>query len=233
MAGAGSPSVSPGVNPSVSVVIPVRNGARFIRDAVDSIFAQAGFDLEVIVVDNCSEDGSADVVTAAFGDCVMVTRESQPGAAHARNAGVRIATREYLAFLDADDVWEPQKLAKQHAALIASPPIDLLFCRAVEFADDDTHRRLGRPEPYSCVASSALFCRRETFLRAGEIPAVDGGEFIAWYGAATGMGMKMSVLPDVLVRRRIHSANSTRDPRTIAGYVSAAKWLLDRKRNTS
>ncbi len=219
----------------VSVVIPVHNGEHFVRDAIDSVLAQEGFELDVIVVDNNSTDRTREIVLDTYRDRVVVIEEARSGAASARNAGVRAATGSWLAFLDADDIWLPQKLARQAAAWEAQPDADVLFtwCKEFHSAELDAEQRSAfacRETPYALLTPSSLLMRRETFLLVGALPDISGGEFIAWYGLAKSMGLRELVVPDVLVRRRIHAHNTTRSMSTIAGYTAAAKWLLDRRR---
>jgi glycosyltransferase involved in cell wall biosynthesis len=219
----------------VSVVIPVHNGESFVRAAIDSVLAQSGCAVEVIVVDSASSDRSSAVVKEAYGARVILAKEDRPGAARARNAGARLASRPWLAFLDADDVWLPEKLAKQIAAAEAAPGCDLVFTLGEEFLDGELSEKQRmnfsvRPLPYALLTPSSLLLRRETFLAAGEFPDVPAGEFIAWQGWARELGLREQVAPEVLVRRRIHAHNMTRSASNRAGYPMAAKWLLDRRR---
>lgn len=96
---------------SVSVVIPARNGLPDVLDAVDSALAQQPPPFEVIVVDDASTDGTAAAVREKFGDRVRVVAGRFDGAAAARNAGWRAASGQWVALLDADDLWFPGKLA--------------------------------------------------------------------------------------------------------------------------
>jgi len=98
----------------VSVVIPAYNAANFIRDTVDSALAQTHRDLEVIVVN----DGSTDDTLARlqhYGSRIHVLDLANGGVARARNAGVKLATGSWIAFLDADDLWRPEKIERQLA----------------------------------------------------------------------------------------------------------------------
>src|SRR6266540_3151057 len=107
------------MTPSVAVVIPAYNAARFIRDSLESAFNQTiGAPDQVIVVDDGSEDGTTDVVRQ-FGPRVTLLNQRNGGAAAARNAGAAVARTEWLAFLDADDRWCPAKLEKQLARVNA------------------------------------------------------------------------------------------------------------------
>jgi glycosyltransferase involved in cell wall biosynthesis len=227
----------------VSVVIPVYNGERFIEAAIDSVLAQTGDAAQVsqvIVVDNNSTDGTAalvrDLIAARYGERVLAISEPRPNAANARNAGTRLATGEWLAFLDADDLWLPEKLERQIEAARQHPEASLFFTLGEEFhsADLDAGARANapcRPQPYPMLTPSSLLLKRKLFERVGDLPSVPGGEFIAWYGWARELGLKDFTVPEVLVRRRIHATNTTRGWLSTAGYPLAAKWLLDQRRN--
>jgi len=100
----------------IAVVIPAYNSERFIGAALDSVFAQTRPPAQVIVVDDGSADRSASIAQARG---ATVIRQANAGVSAARNSGMRAATQPWLAFLDADDTWLPEKLALQWAALCA------------------------------------------------------------------------------------------------------------------
>jgi glycosyltransferase involved in cell wall biosynthesis len=220
----------------VSVVIPVRNGVRYLREAIESVLAQGQANVEVIVVDNGSTDGSS-ALAEGFGAPVNVVVEAQPGAAHARNLGVKLARGEYLAFLDADDVWLPGKLSRQLAALQARPDLDMVFTFGENFLSQDlteAQRKavqfVSGPGPF--VIPSAMLARRKSFVRIGPLPDLREGEFIAWYGLALARGIHSEVIPEVLLLRRVHMANSTRLDTHHGDLLRAAKMVLDLKKET-
>lgn len=111
----------------VSVIIPAYNAARFIGAAIDSVFAQSYPAVELIVVDDGSTDQTAEVV-GGYGDRVRYVYQQNARQAAARNRGLREARGELIAFLDADDVWLPEKLVKQVALLDVEPHAGLIFC---------------------------------------------------------------------------------------------------------
>jgi len=119
--------------PLVSVVIPAYNAEATIAAAIDSVRAQTHGDLEILVIDDGSTDTTADVI-AGYGDSVTVVRNENQGVSRARNAGIERARGPFVAFLDADDVWQPQKLAAQVARLHERPDAGMCFC-AVDRTD--------------------------------------------------------------------------------------------------
>ena len=117
---------------SASVVIPTYNYGRFIVDAVRSVLNQTRLPSEIIVVDDGSTDETAAVVRA-FGDGVRYIRQDNAGVCAARNRGVSESTSELIAFLDADDMWEPTNLEKHIARFENDEEIGLVHCAMREF----------------------------------------------------------------------------------------------------
>ena len=108
--------------PSVSVIIPTYNRARLLQEAVASALAQTSSVHEIIIVDDGSTDNTADVVSS-MPPKVLYIHQQNSGLSAARNRGAAIATGEYLAFLDSDDLWEPEKLEIQLAVLQSCPGV--------------------------------------------------------------------------------------------------------------
>src|SRR4051794_28952489 len=120
--------------PHVSVIIPTYNYGRFIGEAVKSALEQTLPADEIIVVD----DGSADNTEAAvrqFGDPVRYIKQANAGVCVARNRGVAESRGEFIAFLDADDTWEPTKLAKQIARFDEDEDLGMVHCGMLKFDD--------------------------------------------------------------------------------------------------
>lgn len=128
-----------GSKPRVSVVIPNYNCARFLPETLESVFTQTCQDIEVIVVDDGSTDGSQ-ALLERYADRVRVVHQSNEGVSGARNRGIRESRGEFVAFLDADDLWRPEKLEKQ-LRLFANPAVGLVHC-AVEYVDEQ-NRPIG------------------------------------------------------------------------------------------
>jgi glycosyltransferase involved in cell wall biosynthesis len=121
--------------PCVSVVIIVHNGAAFLAEAIESVLAQTFFDYELLIVDDGSTDASRDIALAYRDRSPEMLVLQHPGGANrgmsaSRNLGLATARGEYVAFLDADDVWLPAKLAEQLAVFRAHPEVGLVYGRA-------------------------------------------------------------------------------------------------------
>ncbi len=118
--------------PTVSVIIPTRNRLSYLRRTLQTVLGQTGVDLEVIVVDEGSHDGTAEMLGSIADRRVRVVRHETPkGLPAARNAGIALATAPYTAFCDDDDMWAPDKLAAQLAAFEADPATDWCGCGTV------------------------------------------------------------------------------------------------------
>lgn len=114
--------------PLVSVIMPVHNGARFLREALESALAQTYRPIEIIVVDDGSTDHSA-AILQEYASRITAINQANQGAAVARNVAIAASRGELLAFLDADDLWAPHKLEVQVAYLQARPHVDLIASR--------------------------------------------------------------------------------------------------------
>src|SRR5688572_2235335 len=109
--------------PNVSVIIPTHNRAESVFNAVTSVIKQTLEDIEIIVVDDASNDNTAEALARLRDKRIRFIRhEMNKGGAAARNTGILNCKSDYIAFLDDDDEWLPEKLAKQMAVLLASPP---------------------------------------------------------------------------------------------------------------
>jgi glycosyltransferase involved in cell wall biosynthesis len=122
----------------VSVVIPAYKAERTICRAVDSVLAQTVPVYEIIVVDDGSPDGQNEVIERTYGDQVILIRQANGKTASARNAGIERATGDFIAFLDADDYWAPEKLATQLGIFERHPEVAVVAGRFHEQGPDGT-----------------------------------------------------------------------------------------------
>ncbi|HUI25680.1 MAG TPA: glycosyltransferase family 2 protein, partial [Candidatus Kryptonia bacterium] len=163
--------------PLVSVIIPTFDRRALVREAVESVLAQQSAAFELIVVDDGSTDGTG-AALAPLTDRLRYLRHDNRGVSAARNAGVRIAQGEWLAFLDSDDRWLPNKLAVQLAYIAAHPETQIcqtgeIWVRnGVRVNPCEHHRKpdgdVFVPSLQRCLVSpSAVMLRRDLFDRAG------------------------------------------------------------------
>ena len=126
--------------PTISVVIPAFNAEAYVAETLESVLAQTYRDFEIILVDDGSTDQTAAVVQS-FGGSIRYIRTDNRGPSHARNTGIRAAKGQYIAFLDADDLWVPEKLALQVDFLQNRPHIGLVFGDMLTFNQDGVDLR--------------------------------------------------------------------------------------------
>lgn len=120
----------------ISVIIPAYNRECFIGEAIDSALAQEDVNIEIILVDGASSDDTVAVARKHAPD-IRVISEPDQGVADARNKGINIARAPWIAFLDADDIWKPEKLKLQLALTENTPDIEFIFCDAWQYRGDE------------------------------------------------------------------------------------------------
>lgn len=169
------------MRPSVSVIIPTRNRATVLSEALDSVFAQEGvgrqFDMEVVVVDDASTDATSDIV-ARYPQARHIRLSTNRGVGRARNVGIKETTGTFVAFLDDDDVWLPRKLSLQVAALEGRPGTGAAYSQLVivsrgqKYIFPDPHAPSGsifhRMLLVNLCVMPAVLVRREAFERVGD-----------------------------------------------------------------
>ncbi|PCJ19406.1 MAG: glucosyl transferase [Gammaproteobacteria bacterium] len=125
------------VAPKVSVVIPLYNTERYIQECISSVLCQRYSDFEVLVIDDGSTDQSADLVNQIDDPRIRYVYQDNRGLPGARNTGIRLAKGRYIAFLDADDYWHPNKLAMHVRHLDENPRVGVSFSGSI-FVDDNS-----------------------------------------------------------------------------------------------
>ena len=220
----------------ISIIIPVYNGERYLAETIESTLAQTHTPGEIIVIDDGSTDGSAKIAER-FSTSVQYHWQPNGGTSAARNRGVAVARGDFLAFLDADDLWTEDKLARQAAAFTKDPTLDVVFGHVQQFyspeLDEETKRRIAIPiETMRGFHAGAMLIKREAFLRVGLFKSdLQLAEFVDWYARAMELGLKSLMLPDMVMKRRIHQTNQgTRHREARGDYVRVLKASLDRRR---
>jgi glycosyltransferase involved in cell wall biosynthesis len=230
--------------PEVSVIIPTHNRQRLVSRAIRSVLSQTYTDVECIVVDDASTDSTPQVTKSIKDDRLVILRhESNRGASAARNTGMRAARGPLIAFLDDDDEWLPEKLAKQVPLLKALPEeYGMVYCWMDYF--DDTGRIVHERHPtyrgdvfasvlvkQGIAGCPTLLLRRHAVEEVGgfdeRLPRGNDGDFIRRVCRV----YKVDVIPEVLVR--VHVAHgyeriTSQTDRGIRNHLLAQQAKLDK-----
>jgi glycosyltransferase involved in cell wall biosynthesis len=227
--------------PAVSVIVPAYRASRDIPDALASVFAQTFSDFEVVVVDDGSPDGAElEAAIEPFRSRLQFIVQSNLGAGAARNTGIRASTGRMVAFLDADDRWAPEFLARQVALLESDRHCALVYCdallsgdtplagrRFMETAPSDGEVTLVSLIQQRCnIALSTVVVRRRPLIAAGlfDESLRRGQDFELWLRLAW-LGAAMAYQRGVLAERRVRTAGLSGDA---VKTVERALNVLDR-----
>lgn len=196
---------------SISVIIAVKNGASFLAEAIASVQAQTWSNIEIIVVDGGSTDGSQQI--AASMSKVRVLAQQGVGFAGAWNEGIANSEGQYIAFLDSDDLWDPHKLRlqinaleedRQYAYILASTR----FIRQPGTTIPSALNHVDLTAFHAAPFPSALLARRSLFDRIGLFDETwQLSADIEWFRRIRDHGIPGLTMPEVLVYRRIHGSN--------------------------
>jgi glycosyltransferase involved in cell wall biosynthesis len=145
--------------PAVSVVIPLYQTERYIASSLGSVLAQTFGDFEVLVIDDGSSDRGPEIARSTGDPRVRVVTQANRGLAGARNTGIREAVAPYIAFLDADDLWAPTKLAQHMTLLESAPDIGLTFSASALIDDDGRSIGLTQRPKNEPFTAEHVFCR--------------------------------------------------------------------------
>jgi Glycosyltransferases involved in cell wall biogenesis len=199
----------------ISTIMAVYNTERYIAQALDSVLAQTLPSDEIIVVDDGSTDGTVDVLRA-FATRVRIIRQQNQGPPRALNVAITASTGDTFAFLDGDDLWLPDKLQIQSAALSAEEDLEAVFGAVQQFVSPDLDPKAMReyivPDgPQPGISKNALLIRRDAFERIGRFKEEHrASDFFDWYARANVLGLRWRMLPEVVALRRHHSGNTGR-----------------------
>jgi glycosyltransferase involved in cell wall biosynthesis len=239
-------SVTPA--PRVSVVIPAYKVADFVAETLDSVFAQTFPGFEVIVVNDGSPDSELlETALAPYSDRIVYVRQANGGASRARNLGIVLARGEWIAFLDGDDIWYPEYLARQMEYAVSNS-LDMCYTDSLLFGDthyDGANFMQSAPSEgpvttVSLIASRCNVITSGTVLRRARLeatglfdPALRGMEdFDLWFRVARS-GAPIGYQKRVLTKYRVRSdslsgTNVERAERSVrAMEVIAEKYELD------
>jgi glycosyltransferase involved in cell wall biosynthesis len=222
----------------VSCIVPVFNGERYLKEALDSILGQTYQPLDIVVVNDGSTDGTEKVVES-YGEKVRYVFQANAGPAAASNLGLSASQGEFIAFLAADDLWHREKIKRQMARFQQRPELDLCFTHLKNFwipelkkeAEKFQNHRLATSMPgYTSVT---LLAHRNLFEKVGNFnPDLQHGSDLDWFMRTADQGAIMELMPDVLVYRRLHKTNRSRRLAVNSRdtFLRILKASLDRRR---
>ncbi len=226
--------------PLVTAAIPVRDGEAYLAEAIESVLGQTRPCDQLIVVDNGSSDRSAEIARG-FGPPVEVVSEPRAGIGFARNAAVGAARGDFIAFLDADDLWTPAKTELQLTAFAARPQLQPRLRPRSAVRQSTSWARPSAP-PSACRPSHSRACtsarcwpggRRSRRLGPGRRTSrvSDGLTFLL---GARELGLEQAMLPEVVMLRRVHGANTrSATARQRTEFARLLKGSLDRRRGAA
>lgn len=233
-----SPSERDESAPSISVVIPCYNAAAFLRATIESILGQTQPVLEVIVVDDGSTDDSANIAES-FGPPVRVIRQPNQGESAARNRGIEAAGGDWVAFLDADDLWLPTKVELQ-AEAIRSAPADVVCVTGdfLLFGEGQEERLCSLPARYDAphplremlvgftVHIDCAVVRRAAALRTPFPESILHAEDVIFFVLLRSQGRFLRI-PEPLARYRRHGPQQSQEPsHMLRTATSRLAWFV-------
>jgi len=224
--------------PKITAGIAAYKAQAFLAEAIETVLAQTLPPSEIIVLVDGSPDGSANVARRYVDQGVrVIEHEHNQGIGAARNSIIDAMSGDYLAFLDADDLWTPDHLDRLWTALETAPECQIAFGRVEQFLCPqipEERRRALKCPPDDTVAyvPGGMLAAKSAYEATGPFDAaLKVGEFIDWFMKAKEAGVRHKVCDDLVLKRRIHGENTTLVQRDAGqGYALALKQALDRRR---
>jgi len=208
----------------VSVIIPTYNSAKYIKEALESVFHQSYANCEIIVIDDGSTDDTREVLKQYLDRIVYIYKENG-GPASARNKGLEVAKGGYIAFLDADDLWFPEKIACQVAKMQNDPDVGISFCsfQVINSNSCCNGKRVGSKNKRigsriydkllrgNFIVASSVMIRRSVVEKVGYFDPAGALKFVEdfdfWLRITR--NYKALYLPEIFGCYRIHQENSS------------------------
>ncbi len=226
------------MNELISCIVTSFNSEKYIVEAVNSILEQTYKHTEIIIADGGSTDNTQEVIEKFNSDINFVTQKTLSPAA-TRNLGFQYSKGDYIAFLDADDLWHPEKLTRQMNCFITNPEIELCITYAEIFWSEDlkNERVFFKNHPRSKsipgYATTTLLAKKNVFEKTGEFNNnlwfTDAAE---WFIRAKELGLKIHVIEEPLTFHRMHRSNLTKrkSEESREEFLALVKSVLDRKK---
>lgn len=216
------------MEPLISTILPAYNGEHFLSQAVDSVLAQSLATDEFIVINNNSNDRTAEILKRY--PEIKVLNQPILGQWHALNMGISQATGKYINFIDADDLWHKDKNKLQIEHLQDNPQIDMIFSFCQQFTENKSDNSQNFQLPQKGITQLCLTMERPKFIDLGLFKTELQAAAIYWFENAFSQGLKYDVLPETLAYRRVHESNRTRDEAYTKNLTVLAKQIIENKK---
>ena len=222
----------------IDVIIAVYNGEQYIEEAIKSVQAQTFKNLNIIIANDGSTDGTALKVGGLqkADSRIRLLSYNHRGVSATLNGAILASSAPYIAFLDADDLWHERKLEIQLDALQHNHDAMFCFCMLQEFEDLEENlprTHTARATPIKGYSKIALLCKRSVFSTYGLFnESIAIGDFVDWFARAVRENATVIMLDEVLTYRRVHQNNTTRFA-TKSSFLTLIKTHLDEKRKQS
>jgi len=222
----------------ISVIIPVYNTERYIRECLESVLNQTYKNLEIIVVDDGSTDRTATIV--AEYPQIKYLYQTNSGPSAALNKGIDASNGEFVSFIDADDYWTKDKLELQMAEFLQAGKHQMIFGYVEQFISPelppDVKKKLYCPaDRQPGLYRATLLMKKVDLLRVGYfITGYTLGEFIEWFARANSIGFSYLLVNRTVTFRRLHETNLSRKAlNSRADFARILKVSLDRQRGAT
>ncbi len=218
----------------ISVIIPYFNAGAFIEKALTSIRKQYYDHIEIVLIDDGSTDGIADRIKE-WGENIIFLRQDNKGPAAARNLGIKHAKGDFIAFLDADDLWPEDKIKMQLERFQMDATADIITGR-IQYSKlegaEDVDLALAEDNTLINVHLGAALIRRQVFEDVGLFDeTLRFSEDHDWFLRAREAGMKIIVMNKVTLIYQLHAGNMTREkPFHEFGMLKILKRSIDRRK---
>jgi glycosyltransferase involved in cell wall biosynthesis len=221
-------------NQCIDVIIAAYNCEKYIEEAIASVQAQTWRNLSIILADDGSSDRTLTIMSeqSKTDNRINVLALPHRGVSATLNTAIKYSTAEYIAFLDADDVWHEQKLEKQ-LQFLSEGDSEICFCLVNEFETyhpGEKQFHSARIEPLKGYSKTSFLGKKNVFKTFGLFnEKIAIGDFVEWFSRIVRAEQPIIMVEEVLAYRRVHSQNTTGvAPKT--AFLTSIKMHLDEKR---
>ena len=196
------------MNDLISIIIPVKNGANYIKEALDGIKKQ-NIRIEIIVVDDCSTDNTVEIAES-YG-CKIIKHETSKGQVAGKNSGLKVANGKYILFHDHDDIMQEgalQRLYEEFEPNIMAVEAKVQDWYSPDLSEEDKIKTLIKQDAYWGLFTGAILIKKEVFDTIGFFnESIHAGEIIEWQSKMDSNGFRVKKIDFISTMRRVHATN--------------------------